>query len=32
MSQDKNNEIFNYDKNFQKYSKLFRNPKYEVYD
>ena len=32
MSQDKNNEVFNYDKIFQKYSKLFRNSKYEVYD
>jgi hypothetical protein len=32
MSQDKNNEVYNYDKIFQKYSKIFRNPKYEVYD
>lgn len=32
MSKDKNNEVCNYDKVFQKYSKFFRNPKYEVYD
>ena len=32
MSQDKNNEVYNYDKIFQKYSTIFRNPKYEVYD
>ena len=32
MSQDKNNEVYNYDKIFQKYSKIFRNPKFEVYD
>lgn len=32
MSKDKNNEVFNYDKVFQKYSKFFINPKYEVYD